>query len=279
MSHFAPQFVSIARLGLATVLCLGMASSFVHAQIPIMNGDFSDPTGAPWVFMDQSQDGSVDYSAQNAVVAGGDDGYSGMTTTAIEQAFSVGSASMETIMFTWSYTTIDPCPGFDAAFWDLIDTSTGASVVNGPITLADISGTSGVVMTVFTGSGDYLLRLGTTSVDNDYGPGVSTFDDVFVSGTTGTQLIRGDCNDDGSTNLSDVIFLLGFLFPTGGPTPTLVCLDACDANDDGGLNLPDAVTLLLALFGTPPTPLPGPLVCDMDPTMDPLDCMMFSSCP
>ncbi|MEM7167140.1 MAG: hypothetical protein AAF581_16885 [Planctomycetota bacterium] len=83
--------------------------------------------------------------------------------------------------------------------------------------------------------------------------------------------IRGDCNGDMSTNLVDAVFLLGFLFPLGTPN-VIDCDDSCDANDDGSLNLTDAIGILNALFGNPTIPLPGPLTCDGDPTMDTLTC-------
>lgn len=245
----------------------------------LMNGDFSDPTGFPWAFMDTSQNGSVSYMTMEGVVTGGDDGASIDTSSFIEQPFSTIPGNTETITFDWSYSSVDPCPGFDNAFWDLIDTATMQSVVGGPVNLGDVSGVFGVVMESFTGSGSFLLRLGTQSADNVFGPGVTTFDNVVITGQPGANPFnRGDCNNDGSFNLPDAVFLLAFLFPTGAPA-TLDCVDACDANDDGALNLPDAVTVLNALFGMPPISLPGPLNCSSDPTMDGYDCLGFGACP
>lgn len=95
----------------------------------------------------------------------------------------------------------------------------------------------------------------------------------------GGLFVRGDCNDDGSSNLADAVFLLGSLFPTGPPPPR-ACDDACDANDDGSLNLADVITFLNALFGMPPVVLPPPLSCGPDfVATDPLDCASFSTCP
>ena len=50
--------------------------------------------------------------------------------------------------------------------------------------------------------------------------------------------LRGDANGDDNVNVSDMIFILRFLF-TDGPPP--VCGDAADVNDDGALNLSDSV--------------------------------------
>lgn len=98
--------------------------------------------------------------------------------------------------------------------------------------------------------------------------------------TPDPHLRRGDCNNDGSRNLVDAIFLLGFLFPAPGSQPSmLVCLDACDANDDGSLNLVDAINLLNALFGQPPIPLPEPQQCGPDTTLSNLTCLAHTACP
>lgn len=103
---------------------------------------------------------------------------------------------------------------------------------------------------------------------------------AFLLGGSGpdTDFVRGDCNGDGSSNIADVVFFLGAIFPSGPPTP-LPCIDACDANDDGSTNIADAVAALEALFGVPATPLPAPAVCGTDPTPDALDCGVFATCP
>jgi len=80
---------------------------------------------------------------------------------------------------------------------------------------------------------------------------------------------RGDANQDALIDISDPIFVLGFLF-VGSRTPS--CLDACDSNDDGRVDVSDAIYTLSFLFvgGTlPPAPFrePGP-----DPTGDGLGC-------
>ncbi len=67
--------------------------------------------------------------------------------------------------------------------------------------------------------------------------------------------LRGDANGDDNVNVSDMIFILRYLFPDGPPP---VCGDAADVNDDGALNLSDSVFGLAWLFsGGPPPPPPG----------------------
>lgn len=104
------------------------------------------------------------------------------------------------------------------------------------------------------------------------------FSSVFVLepiATSDPELVRGDCNVDGSRNIADAIEGLDLLF--GGGTAS--CDDACDANDDGALNIADPITLLAALFQAGSTlPLPGP-DCGVDTTPDGLDCASAPNCP
>lgn len=88
---------------------------------------------------------------------------------------------------------------------------------------------------------------------------------------------RGDCNVDGTVNIADAISLLNTLF--GGVGPPAQCNDSCDANDDGLTNIADSISLLGGLFGNPPQPLPPPLDCGPDPTLDGSDCLQYTVCP
>lgn len=92
------------------------------------------------------------------------------------------------------------------------------------------------------------------------------------------EFIRGECNDDGSFDLSDPIFLLSYLFPQQGVPPGLSCVDACDANNDGSVDLADVTAGLAALFGTPAIPLPGSGGCEEDTGSDPHGCDMYGGC-
>lgn len=143
------------------------------------NGDFSNPTGAPWCFTDESDNGSVDFTGGNAIVTGGNDGQAGASFTFVSQAFTIPAIPHD-LSFDWSYSSTNS-PGFDGAYWDLIDEGTGMTVVGGPVILADSSGSSGTEVATFNGTGTYTLILGTFSDDNFAGPGVSTFDNVTIS--------------------------------------------------------------------------------------------------
>lgn len=84
------------------------------------------------------------------------------------------------------------------------------------------------------------------------------------------RFIRGDTNLDTEINLEDAVNMLGFLFK-GSTPPT--CLDAVDANDDGALDVADPIYVIGYLFvpGKPSPPPPFP-EAGVDPTPDAIGC-------
>jgi hypothetical protein len=68
------------------------------------------------------------------------------------------------------------------------------------------------------------------------------------------QLICGDVTNDGLVNLSDVIWLLNFLFKMGPAPKLFTCVG--DVNNDNTVNLSDAIIILNFLFkgGSSPNP-------------------------
>ncbi len=70
------------------------------------------------------------------------------------------------------------------------------------------------------------------------------------------EFVRGECNGDGSMDITDAVYSLDFLF-RGGPEGN--CRAACDAQGDGSVDITDAVYTLAFLFtdGRPP-PAPWP---------------------
>jgi hypothetical protein len=60
-----------------------------------------------------------------------------------------------------------------------------------------------------------------------------------------TELLPGDANSDGSTDISDAVYTLLFLF-AGGKAPP--CERQADANDDGTVDASDPIFLLTYLF-------------------------------
>ena len=77
--------------------------------------------------------------------------------------------------------------------------------------------------------------------------------------------LRGDCNSDGTVNVSDAIFQLNHLY-LGRERG--YCDDACDANDDGRTNLSDAVTIIGYVFLGRIEPIGMDRACRPDETED-----------
>jgi hypothetical protein len=90
---------------------------------------------------------------------------------------------------------------------------------------------------------------------------------------------RGDCNSDAAFDISDVVFLLLYLFNGQLLDRPPSCLDACDFNDSGRLDLTDAVYALERLFrGGPLMPAPAFPDCGLDTTPDGLGCDSYPGC-
>lgn len=87
---------------------------------------------------------------------------------------------------------------------------------------------------------------------------------------------RGDSNDDGKLDISDVLRTLGYLFLGSAPPP---CLDSADTDDSGTLEITDPLAVFGFLFiGSQDVPAPGPSTCGEDPTPDELHCASFVGC-
>lgn len=77
----------------------------------------------------------------------------------------------------------------------------------------------------------------------------SNVEDVVVVET----FRRGDADGDGQVNVSDVVYLINYLYK-GGPLP--IPLESGDANNDGVINSADIVYLINYLFAGGPSPAP-----------------------
>lgn len=87
--------------------------------------------------------------------------------------------------------------------------------------------------------------------------------------------LRGDANEDGVVDMSDVMASLGYFF-SASPRPT--CMGALDTNDSGKLNIADPIYLLNFLFSGGPT-IPEPFEsCGDDPTPDGIECVSHAPC-
>jgi len=85
---------------------------------------------------------------------------------------------------------------------------------------------------------------------------------------------RGDMTGNGTTNITDAIYILTFLFH-GRPT---TCLQAADVNDDGNVYINDAIYLLGYLFLEGDMPAEPFFECGSDTTLDGLSCDSYEGC-
>jgi hypothetical protein len=99
-----------------------------------------------------------------------------------------------------------------------------------------------------------------------------------VYGGSGPGFIRGDCNADGTGDLSDIVFLLNFNF-LGGAVPS--CMAACDADGDGQVAgvVTDSIHAIQFLFlGGPRPPAPYPSCGKTEPGEADPGCIKFPPC-
>jgi hypothetical protein len=94
--------------------------------------------------------------------------------------------------------------------------------------------------------GTYYYKVRAKDFQDQIGPW-SNVEDVVVLET----FIRGDANGDGKIDISDVIYLVNYLF-IDGPEP--VPFEAGDANGDGEVNISDVIYLVNYLFLSGPPP-------------------------
>jgi hypothetical protein len=94
--------------------------------------------------------------------------------------------------------------------------------------------------------GTYYYKVRAKDQQDQTGPWSNIEDVVVLQG-----FLRGDADGDGKIDISDVIYLVNYLF-IDGPEP--VPLEAGDANGDGGVNISDVIYLVNYLFldGPPP---------------------------
>lgn len=92
----------------------------------------------------------------------------------------------------------------------------------------------------------FVLKSGDTTVPW-FSPG------KVIIGDPDCCLLRGDMDSDGSVNISDMTYLVGFLFSSGlGP----VCEAHADVNADGSTNITDMTYLVAYLFSGGSGPMP-----------------------
>ena len=149
----------------------------------------------------------------------------------------------------------------------------GGGTADAPVVVAP-PGESTVTFPVTIGD-ELLIQVGTFSETTATGAATLTIECDGV--VPNEPFKRAEANGDGTVNVADGIYILGFLF-AGGPAP--LCLDSADANDDETINLADTIWILSWNFGGgPPPPSPGPFTCGLDPFGTGLDCAIYNGCP
>jgi hypothetical protein len=139
--------------------------------------------------------------------------------------------------------------------------------------------------------GDFRLRADSPAIDAGTADGASEFDiegrarpceggfDLgayeFCGAGEPVLFRRGDANADARFDISDGVFILGWLF-TGGKTPS--CLEAADTDDSGLVNITDAIALFGHLFLGGAEPRPPFSACGADPTPGGAGCRFFPPC-
>jgi len=90
-----------------------------------------------------------------------------------------------------------------------------------------------------------------------------------------SRFIRGDINGDSHVNVSDSVYLLGFLFMERDPPS---CDQGADVDADDRIDLSDAVNLLNYLFRGGPRPMPPFPDCGLPEKPGALSCALTGSC-
>ena len=107
------------------------------------------------------------------------------------------------------------------------------------------------------------------TVDNDRGANWRPGAAGGSPGSKGPVFVRAEIQGDGLVDISDVIFLLIYIF-LGGEEPE--CMDSADVDDTGVIDISDPIYLIAHLFlggAAPPAPFPD---LGGDFTEDELDC-------
>lgn len=151
-------------------------------------------------------------------------------------------------------------------------TVSGFDAAGGLIDSVTVAGTQALQTITITGSGIVVVEL-------EFVGSYCVFDDIVATqGASGATLyVRGDVNQDGTVDISDVVNLLALLFIPGS-TPTGDCPESQDVNSDGGVDVSDAVFQLATLF-IPGSPPPAPPFPDCAGLPAPLGCDEFVACP
>jgi hypothetical protein len=94
-----------------------------------------------------------------------------------------------------------------------------------------------------------------------------------ASASAPAPFVRSDANQDGEVNIADAVAAFNKLFRA---SPLLPCRAALDTNDDEHVDLSDVIYLLIFLYQGGPAPPPPFTSCGQDPSPGP-GCREYSS--
>ena len=97
----------------------------------------------------------------------------------------------------------------------------------------------------------------------------ATGDRFLINDVGSNEFVRGDFDNNGLIDITDVLLLLQYLILGDGE---VICADASDANDDGLVDVTDALFTLLVIFNSGEIPAPGMFECGEDPSDDEIGC-------
>lgn len=237
-----------------TVTCRGNPTITCPANMTVAA---TSPAGAAVTFSPTAQDGCGRNLTVNCSPASGATFPIGKTTVSCSATDADGKRGTCTFDVTVGCTgsPVVTCP--QAITADC--TSAAGAVVNFSATAQDSCGRN-LTVTCNPAAGSVFPPGRTTVVcratDDQGRTSQCSFDVTVNCVSQGGRQIPGDCNQDGSLDISDAICVLGYLF-LGNPT-RLPCTDTggtrlADWDARGGVDLSDAVGLLSYIFsGGPP---------------------------
>lgn len=136
--------------------------------------------------------------------------------------------------------------------WKLVSTVILSATLAAAVILSTTQATTLQWQTLSSGgsqSGSGVHRLNSTVgqiVGQQGSSGVHTMIHGFQQNfSTNMPCLCGDADGSGSYDISDVVFLIGFIF-SGGATPNPLCLG--DSDGSGSIDISDAVYLISYIF-------------------------------
>jgi hypothetical protein len=122
----------------------------------------------------------------------------------------------------------------------------------GDVTMLSNSTTDTTLLVQNLVSGDFYYKVRAKDAQNQYS-GFSPLAMAHVTIDTACTWLIADANFSGGIDISDAVYLIGFIFG-GGPAPVPNAIGSGDADCSGAVDISDAVYLISFIFGGGPVP-------------------------